>query len=172
MHPPLPDEAGSFHHLLLVTVRDQSFRIAVLKADSVLPIGTVSPEDNQDLYSLQQHFFSARELPFSSLKRRGDDYEVILRVNNPSSQDLTAFFEWQLPNERWAVDPLKSRRVSLPAGTKDLAVEFTLHRKFPHLPEAFPSCLAKTLYLTSDGDVAQFEHVFKIVADPVANPTQ
>jgi len=42
--------------------------------------------------------------------------------------------------------------------------EVTLHRRLPHPPEAYPSCIARALYLTSDGDVVQSEHTFTIVA--------
>ena len=161
---PFPLAAGSFHHMLLVTVRDNSFRIAVLKAGSVLPPDLVAREDNEGLYGLQRRFFSEKRIAFGELNERDNSYEVVLRVNNPSTQELSVFFEWQLPNERWAVDPLKGRRVSLPAGTKDHPVTFALRRKFPHPPEAFPACVAKALYLTTDGDVVQSEHIFEIVA--------
>ena len=60
-----------------------------------------------------------KEVDFADLAQHGDDYEVTLHVNNPSTQELTAFFEWQLPNERWSVRPLKGLRVVLPAGTKE-----------------------------------------------------
>ena len=160
---PFPLGAGSFHHMLLVTVRDNTFRIAVLKAGSVLPLDIVALEDNQELYGLQRRFFSQKRVALDSLKQTGNTYEVTMRVNNPSHQDLTAYFEWQLPNERWVVDPLTGRRILLPAGVKNHPLTFTLGRKFPHPPEAFPSCVARALYLTSDGDVVQSEHVFKIV---------
>ncbi len=62
------------------------------------------------------------------------------------------------------VRPLKGLRVVLPAGTKDHPLTFTLHRRLPHPPEAYPSCIARALYLTSDGDVVQSEHTFTIVA--------
>ena len=60
--------------------------------------------------------------------------------------------------------PLKGLRVVLPAGTKDHPLTFTLHRRLPHPPEAYPSCIARALYLTSNGDVVQSEHTFTIVA--------
>ncbi len=165
MGTPFPLGAGSFHHMLLVTIRDNTFRIAVLKAGSVLPLDIVAPKDNRGLYGLQRRFFSQKRVAFSSLKQTDNTCEITLLVNNPSDQDLTTYFEWQLPNERWAVEPLKGRRVLLPAGAKDHPVSFTLRRKFPHPPEAFPSCVAKALYLTHDGDVVQSKHIFEIVAE-------
>ena len=160
---PFPLAAGSLHHILLVTVRDEEFRLAVVKAGSVLPPELGTLEDNQGLYGLQRRFFSEWQAAFDSLEQRGDAREVTLLVNNPTDQDLTVYFEWQLPNERWAVDPLKGRRLELPAGTEDHAVSFALRRRFPEPPEAFPSCIARAHYLTSDGDVVQSEHVFEIV---------
>jgi len=162
---PFPLAAGSLHHILLITVRDDTFRLAVVKAGSVLPPDIVRLEDNQGLYRLERGFFSQRQAAFDRLEQRGDAYEVTLLVNNPSDQDLTIYLEWQLPNERWAVDPLKGRRLQLAAGTENHPVTFTLRRRFPHAPEAFPSCIARAHYLTSDGDVVQSEHVFEIVRE-------
>jgi predicted phosphodiesterase len=162
---PFPQEAGSFHHMLLVTVRDTAFRIAVIKAGSVLPPDIVSPEDNSRLFNLEKRFLSEKSVEFRQLKQTDRTYEVVLHVNNPTNQDLLTFFEWQLPNARWAVDPSKGRRVVLPAGTRDHPVSFSIRRKFPDPPEAFPSCIVKALYLTDGGDVVQSEHVFEIVAD-------
>ena len=165
MGPPFPLGAGSFHHMLLVTVRDKAFRIAVLKAGSVLPPDIVAPEDNEGLWSLQRRFFSEKKVAFSSLPRNGNTYEVTMLVNNPSTQNLSVYFEWYLPNERWAVDPQKGRKIELAAGAKDQPVTFDLVRRFPHPPEDYPSCIARALYLTSDGDVVQTEYTFEIVAD-------
>ena len=164
MGTPFAMAAGSFHHMLLVTVRGSVFRIAVIQAGSIYPTDIVRFEDNQGLYHLQRFFFSKKEMAFDTLKREGDSYEVTCHVNNPSSQELTTYFEWQMPNERWSVYPLKGRRILLPAGAKDHPVTFTLRRKFPHPPEAYPSCIARALYLTSDGDVVQSEHTFEVVA--------
>ena len=161
---PFPLAAGSLHHLLLVTVRDNTFRIAVMKAGSILPVDIVSPEDNERLFHLERRFFTDKRIAFGKLKEVDNSYEVVLRVNNPSTQELAVFLEWQLPNERWVVEPLKGGRLSLPAGARDHAVTFRLRRRFPHPPEAFPSCVARTLYLTTDGDVVQSEHLFEIVA--------
>ena len=90
-------------------------------------------------------------------------------TSNPARQQPVhartgRLLRWQLPNERWSVRPLKGLRVVLPAGTKDHPLTFTLHRRLPHPPEAYPSCIARALYLTSDGDVVQSEHTFTIVA--------
>ena len=162
---PFPMAAGSFHHMLLFTVRDDTFRLAVVKSGSVLPPDIVALEDNQGLYFLRRRFYTEPKAAFADLERKGDDYAVTLLVNNPSDQELVTYFEWQLPNERWSVEPLKGRRLVLPAATEDHPVSFTLRRKFDHPPEAFPSCIARTLYLTSDGDVVQSEHVFEIVGE-------
>ena len=162
---PFPLAAGSLHHILLITVRDDTFRLAVVKAGSVLPPELGTLEDNQGLYGLQRRFFSQRHAVFDSLEQRGDAYEVTLLVNNPSDQDLTVYFEWQLPNERWAVEPLRGRRLQLAAGAENHPETFALRRRFPEAPEAFPSCIARAHYLTSDGDVVQSEHVFEIVSE-------
>ena len=162
---PFPLEAGNMHHMLLVTVRDNTFRITVVKAGSVLPPDIVSPEDNGRLYNLHRRFFEEKEIAFDELKRKDNGYEVVLRVNNLSDQDLVAFFEWQLPNARWSVDPSKGRRVSLPAGAEEHPITFLLRRNNPHSPEAFPTCVASLLYLTFAGDVVKLEHTFEIVAE-------
>ena len=163
MGTPFPFAAGSFHHMLLVTVRDQTFRVAVIEAGNIYPNDIVAFQDNQDLYFLEKSFFTQREIPFDELKRNGDGYTVTLHVNNPSTQELLAFFEWRLPNERWSVEPLKGRKVVLPAKTNDTPLTFTLRRRFSNPPEAYPSCIARALFLTSDGDVVQSEHTAVIV---------
>jgi hypothetical protein len=70
----------------------------VIEAGNIYPTDIVKFEDNQGLYRLQRAFFSEKEIEFADLAQHGDDYEVTLRVNNPSTQELTVFFEWQLPN--------------------------------------------------------------------------
>ena len=165
MGTPFPMAAGSFHHMLLVTVRDSSFRVAVIEAGHIFPTDIVTFEDNQGLYQLQRGFYSQNKMVFGDLEGYENRYEVTLRVNNPSEQELTTYFEWQLPNERWSVEPLRGRRVVVPPKSWDVPVPFTLVREYSHPPEAYPSCIARALYLTTDGDVIQSEHTFEIVAE-------
>ena len=160
---PYGERSGVFHHQLLVTVRNDEASIAVIRANSVLPPDIVSVEDNSDLHNLHRKFFTRVESRFSDLPRDGNRYTVTLSVNNPSGQDLVAFFEWELPNNRWAVEHSRGVRVELPAGTRDLSVTFTLKRKYPSAPEAYPSCIARAHYLTHDGDVVETKHRFTIL---------
>ena len=52
MGTPFPMAAGSFHQMLLVTVRGGAFRIAVIEAGNIYPTDIVKFEDNQGLYRL------------------------------------------------------------------------------------------------------------------------
>lgn len=157
------EEAGSFHHLLQVRVRDDSYRVAVIRANSAMPPTVVGPMDNFGLYRLQKRFFTERKAAIDNLTKTDKGYDITLLVNNPSEQDLVAFFEWELPNDRWGVDGNRGRRVELPVGTKNHPVTFTLTRKYASPPEAYPKCVARTLFLTSDGDVVVSEHAFHIL---------
>lgn len=165
MGTPFPMAAGSFHHMLQVTVRDSAFRVAVIEAGHIFLTDIVAFEDNQGLYQLQKKFYSQARMAFGDLERDGNRYEVTLHVNNPSEQEFTTYFEWQLPNERWSVEPLRGRRMVLPPKSWDVPVPFTLVREYAHPPEAYPNCIARALYLTTDGDVVQSEHTFEIVAE-------
>ena len=53
--------------------------------------------------------------------------------------------------------------MELPAGTRDLSVTFTLTRKSPSAPAAYPNCIARAHYLTHDGDVVETKHRFTIL---------
>ena len=159
---PFPFEAGNLHHFLMVTVRDNNFRIAVVKLGSVLPPDIVSPEQNSMLYRLEKRFLSEKRIPFDKLQKTDEGYEVPLKVNNPTDQDLLAFFEWELPNARWSMES-KGLRVALPAGVREHPVTFQIRREIDYRPEVYPSCTIKTLYLTQSGDVVQSEHVFELV---------
>ncbi len=160
---PYGEVSGVFHHQLLVTVRNDDFRVAVIKANSVLPPDIVSVDDNSDLYRLHHGFFSKREAPFGDLTKSDDGYTITLLTNNPTSQDLVAFLEWELPNARWGVADSRGVRVDLPSGTRNHPVTFKLTRRYPSPPEAYPTCVARSIYLTHDGDVVQTEHTFRIV---------
>ncbi len=91
--------------MLLVTVRGGTFRIAVIKAGNISPTDVVKFEDNQGLYRLYRAFFLEKEVDFADLAQHGDDYEVTRHVNNPSTQELAAFFDGSCPMSAGRCDP-------------------------------------------------------------------
>ena len=94
--------------MLLVTVRGGTFRIAVIKAGNISPTDVVKFEDNQGLYRLYRAFFLEKEVDFADLAQHGDDYEVTRHVNNPSTQELAAFFDGSCPMSAGRCDPSRA----------------------------------------------------------------
>jgi hypothetical protein len=60
-------EAGSFHHYLLATVRDNDFTNAIVKEGGVLPPSIVSPEDNSDFFGFNRRLLMTKNVVFDSL---------------------------------------------------------------------------------------------------------
>ena len=159
-------EAGSFHHYLLATVRDNDFTYAIVKEGGVLPPGIVSPEDNDGLFGLNRRLLTTKDAVFDSLESSGSGKAVAIKLSNPTKQELHVYLEWELPNLRWSVAPLKGTLATLQPKTEAHSVPFQLHYSGTTTPEAYPSCVLKALYLTHDGDWITTESIFNILAKP------
>ncbi len=163
-------QAGNFYHFLLVSVRDELFRFAIIKADSIEMPSVVSPDDNADLFQLQTNFLSEPEIPLGSLAETEDGYGVILHLSNPTGRDLNVYLHWKLPDRRWKISPDRGTLISLDPGEKDRAVTFYLKRTDSTRPEGWPECLIRIPYLTSRGEWVDVEHRVEIKDDnPMLN---
>ena len=163
-------EAGSFHHYLLATVRDASFSYAIVKKGGILPPGIVAPEDNRGLYGINRRLLKTREVVYDSLTSAAGGKQVSISLKNPTTQELHVYLEWKLPNLRWSVTPIKGTLATLPPETEDHQVPFQLHYSGIGTPEAYPSCLLKTLYLTHDGDWVTTKKIFTVLAGHKESP--
>jgi hypothetical protein len=155
-------EAGNFHHFILASVRDRDFRFAIVKADSIEMPATVAPEDNAGIFQLQTRLLAEEEIPQSLLERTEDGYGVVLRLNNPTAQDVNVFLQWELPDRRWTVSPGRGMQIPLKAGSRDRAVEFRLRRTDASRPEGWPACRIEVPYLTTRGEWVTVKKSFQI----------
>jgi hypothetical protein len=163
------EEAGSFHHYLLATVRDTSFSYAIVKKGGILPPGVVAPQDNKDLFRINRRLLKAKTAVYDSLESSANGKRISISLRNPTQRELHAYLEWELPGLRWEVSPLKGTLATLPPGTEDHAVVFELSYRGTGKPEAYPTCKIQTLYLTHDGDWVTTVKTFSILAKPKAS---
>ncbi|MBN2242648.1 MAG: metallophosphoesterase [Acidobacteria bacterium] len=155
-------EAGNFPHFILASVRDRDFRFAVIKADSIEMPAAVAPADNAGIFQLQTRLLAEEEIPRKLLAQTEDGYRVVLRLSNPSAQDVTVYFQWEPPDRRWEVSPGRGMQATLKAGSRDRAVEFFLKRTDASQPEGWPVCRIEVPYLTTRGEWVTVKKTFQI----------
>jgi predicted phosphodiesterase len=155
-------QAGSFFHFIFASVRDGKFRFGVVKAGSVLPPTVAWPEDNAGLFGLKRKALAIKEISATELVKTAQGYDVTLKLSNPTSQEVWAQLQWNLPDGRWRVLPNRASRVILNAGTTEQEIRFTFVRTDGSLPEGWPSCRVSIPYLTKNGEWVTTTHDFKI----------
>jgi predicted phosphodiesterase len=161
MGSPYP-EAGSFHHFLFATVRDQNFQFGVVKAGSVLPPDVAFSEDNQGLYGLHRRLLTKQSVAADSLQKTETGHKVTLQLNNPTEQDIWVYLQWDRPDRRWQIEPNRGTRLVLKPGTENHEITFTMSRTDGTPPESWPTCQARVDYLTKNGQWVKVDREFKI----------
>lgn len=99
------ENAGLLHHYNLVTVRDDSWSMAVLPVGSVLDPDFVSGEESDDVYKIRRQGFVRRITPFPAPVDGPLESEVNITIHNPATKRLDIAYRLiGIPEEGWGVD--------------------------------------------------------------------
>ncbi len=140
-------EVGSFHHLLQVTVRDADVDVAVIKAGAIVPLRSVTMEDNQGLFTLVRRLTDEKMHATATGPR---SWTSQLRLTNPISRDITAQVHCSSPDHRWQVTPRQVPQLHLaPQSSQAVVLEWSYLAD--RVPEGQPSCSVTVPYQTSLG---------------------
>ncbi len=151
------DAAGSFDHLLQVSVRDSQVRYAVIRADAVEAPDYVHPDDNYDLFALTHDLTPAAV----SLKTSGGGrWTMTIALRNPTDRDLTVYVQCGSEDERWLHEPRQIAPVNL-GGKAEKEVEITWSQSASRLSESIPFCELRMPYQTAQGE--WLEHQVTVV---------
>ncbi|MEM1434455.1 MAG: metallophosphoesterase [Pseudomonadota bacterium] len=147
------DAAGSFQHLLQVSVRDQELTYAVIRADSIEAPDYAVPEDNYDLFALRRALSSLNPLLTEATQDRGDPwlrYRTTLDITNPSGRAVTLHLDCGSEDERFAFAPAQLAPVTVAArATRTLALE--VRQRSAGRSESEPRCRAQFVYQVASG---------------------
>ncbi|MEL6845311.1 MAG: metallophosphoesterase, partial [Bacteroidota bacterium] len=155
------EEAGNFHHFLHATIKDDEFSFCLVRKRSILPPFMIQPEDNR-LYHLERFLFPENPVSVSSLIETDSSYQFSLILNNPTFQDLTAFIQWEYPNQRWQTYPNKGAKLEMKAESKDNQLDFEFVRVDDSVIEQWPVCRIRIPFLTAAGTWIEGEYVLII----------
>ncbi len=146
------DSAGSFDHLLHVSVRDLTTALAVVRADAIENPEFVHPSDNYDLYNISRELI-ARKIPLLDVAEDDGRYRWLmpLRLKNPTQRSLNLFIQCASNDDRWLFAPQSIEPVRLAAEASTvvaLEASYTVERQ----PESSPTCLIRIPIQKRDGE--------------------
>jgi hypothetical protein len=143
---PIPD-VGGFHHLLLVSVRDDDIRYAAIGADSIRAPDSVVPADNYDLFDLYRNLVP-RSIP---LEPAGEHrWKATLPFANPTDRSLTLYIQCGSGDRRWQFAPAAIPPQPL-APQRRAQIELTAYIEPARVPESQPVCTVEMPYQTARG---------------------
>ena len=97
----MAEEEGGFHHYLLVRVRGEHVRWAVIEPGSVLPEDIVTGARVDEIHAARNGTLSETlEAPYG----QGFDREVAISITNPYPTPFDSLLTWAVP-EGWTVAP-------------------------------------------------------------------
>ena len=140
-------EAGSFHHLLQVSVHDDEVRVAAIRADAIVAEDSVAPEDNYDLFALHRAMVPKSIEAQASGQRQ---WTATLPLRNTAKRPLTLFVECASEDRRLRVSPAQIPPIALSAGGKQ-SIRMTWSHAPNQPPEGSVSCSVLAPFQTHDG---------------------
>ena len=146
------ESAGSFDHLLHVSVRDATTGLAVVRADAIEAPEFVHPSDNYDLFNISRELI-ARKIPLVEVAE-GDGrfrWKMPLPLKNPTQRSLDLFIQCKSNDDRWQFSPQTIEPVRLSAETStivQLEASYTRERQ----PESSPVCLIRIPFQKRNGE--------------------
>ncbi|MGI9323601.1 MAG: metallophosphoesterase family protein [Pseudomonadales bacterium] len=135
------DAAGSFDHVLQVSVRDEQVSLAVIRAGSIKPPDAVKAQDNYDLFALKRNLL-ATPVQLRPLRKQGENaerYGLRLQLHNTSERSVTIYLSCRSEDGRWQFEPRQLEPVEL-APAEEHAVE--LLASLNSVSESLPECTA------------------------------
>lgn len=164
------DQAGDLQHWNFVTVRPDSFSMAVVPVGSLLESDFVTSEESDDCIALLGGAWLG---PAPKLEAAADGdggraapdgafrSKFTVRVANPTSKQIEVELEWSSNRGGLAVEPAKSRVTLAPK--QEIAPEFTLvcGAAAPGFPRIAPALTATAIYRLhgEDGRAQRIEQV-------------
>jgi hypothetical protein len=149
---PMP-EVGGFDHLLLVSVRDDDVRYAVVNADGIRAPDSADPVDNQALFDLSRNLVP-RELALEPDGERR--WRLRLPLRNPTERGLTAYLSCRSEDDRWRFEPPAIPVVGLPPQASRTVTVTAIHA-VDGPPETQPRCTVQVPFQTRFGEWLPFE---------------
>ncbi len=145
--------AGSFFHLLQVSVRGEDVRVAVVKADAVQAQNSVHPADNYDIFNL------TRRLAPKSVRLVGKDgsYQLKIPLANRTRRDVQVFTSCTSADNRWEIEPTRINVVELEEDTTSL-ITLEVSHQADRVPESMPICTLTVPLQTQFGEWLDFTH--------------
>lgn len=146
------ESLGSFDHLLQVSVRDSTTRLAVVRADAIENPEFVHPSDNYDLFNISRKLV-ARKIPLLEVAEGDGSYrwQMPLHLKNPTQRSLDLFIQCTSKDGRWQFSPRSIEPVRLGAESStivQLEASYTRERQ----PESSPICLIRVPIQKRDGE--------------------
>ncbi|MFH2002876.1 MAG: metallophosphoesterase, partial [Planctomycetota bacterium] len=132
------ETAGFFHHFNLVSVRDDSWNMAVVPVGGVLDPDFITGSESDDVRALNEKGFLNRISAFPAPVDAPSQAEVDLLLTNPTSRELTISYHWLgLPDTGWEIRP-DAGSIALVAGGEQ-ALAFTIRGTPSDEDEALPA---------------------------------
>lgn len=155
-------EVGGLRGLLLVTVRDDDARFAVLPADTIRAPDSADPDDNQALFDLTRKLLPQEV----ALEAAGPGHwRLRLPLVNVSDRELSVYLSCSSADGRWQFEPAAIPAVRLaPAAQRELSL--AARYATTGLPETTPVCTAEVPFQTRFGDWVRLERKVTAVLSP------
>jgi hypothetical protein len=151
-------ETGSFHHFLLVTVRDDDIRYAIVPAETLRAPTSVTPTDNYDLFDIHRQLAPGAIALTPTAAHR---WEFAVPLRNPTERMLDLYIQCGSADHRWRFTPTRVPPQRLAPGAETLLrlmVDFAPDR----VPESVPRCTIQLPYQTSQGAWVTYERTLEL----------
>ena len=144
------DRAGSFDHLLQVSVRDDQLDYAIVRADAIEAPGFAVPEDNYELFGLQRNLSRLKPelIPEAGTGDEPRRFSTRLEFSNPSRRTVTLHVHCTSADERYRFEPARLKPLELPP-KEARTLPLTVIEQQPS--EATPNCSVQFPFQTHDG---------------------
>jgi len=151
-------ETGSFHHLLLVTVRDDDIHYAIVPAESIRAPASVTPADNYDLFDIHR-LLAPRTVALSATTQHRWQFTVPLR--NPTQRELDLYIQCGSDDRRWLFAPARVPAQRLAPGAETM-LQLEVYFEPERVPESTPRCEIQLPYQTSQGAWITYERALEL----------
>jgi len=162
---------GNFFQYLMVTVRGNQRRIAVLKKESALPSNVVTLEDIQTIRRLDEEAIIIEECLIDD-DARNVSQTIAVTVNNLGPDSLLHPIQWQVDPARYTITPAEMPLAVASDETKDYTFDVTIKSgsdlfPLPSFTLAYPFTYDKVCTLYNLLSLKRHKFVEEATAPPV-----
>ncbi|MEM9744660.1 MAG: metallophosphoesterase [Pseudomonadota bacterium] len=162
------DSAGSFDHLLQVSVRDDELTYAVIRADSIEAPGYAVPEDNYDLFALRRALsrLEVQLEPVNHSTAEASRFRATLDLANPSRREVQLYLSCRSGDDRLRFEPKRLEPVRVPSkGSRTVSIDVFEDPRAAS--EATARCRVRFPFQTADGHWHMPEVEIELMRDAV-----